>query len=227
MAKKNGGKRLSPIIGEDGRLYYNYGVGAKYSIKEEEKEYIFEIKDCRYSDTNVEYYKCTKNGEPFWNEHTANRLYHILRQGLLETISEGERRELPLMVDEVKAFAYGKATARGVAVKSLGNTDYFAKDKELRNIEIERAFAEAKGQKDKVAELTAKEKALRAKQASILQTKKIDPAILKEAVFCSECNETGVIGGNKVCACAKKLQKEIKDYNAILRRRNQKAEVTE
>lgn len=219
MANKNGGKRLEPIIGEDGRLYFNYGVGAKYSIKEDDKEYVFEITGCRYSDTNVEYYKCTHNGKPYWNEFTANRIHLILNFDLFETISEGERRELPLTVDEVKAYAYGKATARAAAVKSLGNTDYFAKDKELRSIMIEKTFAEVRGQADKLAELTTKEKQLRTKQASILQSKKIDPEILKEILFCSECGETGVTAGNKVCACAKKLQKDIKEYNAILRRR--------
>lgn len=221
MAKKNGGKRLEPIIGEDGRLYFNYGVGAKYSIKEDDREYVFEITDCRYADNNVEYYTCTNNGEPFWNEFSANRIHFLLNFGLHETISEGKRCELPLTVNEVKAFAYGKATARAAAVKSLGNTDYFAKDKELLSIGIEKAFAEVNGQTDKLAELTAKEKQLRAKQATILQGKNIDPAILRESIFCSNCGETGVTSGNKVCACAKKLQKEIKDYNAILRRKSQ------
>ena len=42
--------------------------------------------------------------------------------------------------------------------------------------------------------------------------------LLKELEFCSECGETGV-KNNKVCACAIKLKKEIKEYNAILRRK--------
>lgn len=213
------GKRIEPVIGEDGRLYFNYGIGAKYRLEDKGEEYIYEIVGCRYSDTNVEYYKCTKNGEPFWNEFSANRIYHILHQGLLETICEGKRRELPLTVEEVKAYAYGKATARAVAVKSLGNTDYFAKVKELNSIEIDMTFAELHGQAEKLAELTAKAKQLKAKQASILQTKKIDPAVLKELDFCAACNRTGVTNGSKVCDCARKLSKEIKEYNAILRRK--------
>lgn len=218
----NNGKRLPPKIGEDGRLYFNYGVGAKYGIKDKDKEYVFEIVDCRYSDTNVEYYKCTNNGEPFWNEFSANRIHLILNFGLHKTISEGVLRELPLTVDEVKAYATGKATARAVAVKALGNTDYFAKDKELKSIATEKIFAEIHGQPNKLAELTKREKELKSKQEQILKTKNIDPSILKEVDFCSECHETGVTDNNKVCACAKKLEVEIKNYNAILRRKAKK-----
>ena len=217
------GNRLPPKVGEDGRLYFNYGVGAQYSIKDKGKEYIFEIVDCRYDEREVEYYKCTNNGVPFWNEFSANRIHYVLNFGLHETISEGVRRELPLTVDEVKAFATGKATARVVVVKSLGNTDYFAKDKELKSIEIEKVFAECHGQQDKLSELTKREKELRGKQEQILKTKNIDPSILKEVEFCSDCNRTGVTFSNKVCVCAKKLENEIKSYNAILRRKLKQA----
>lgn len=219
MASNQNGKRLEPIIGEDGRLYFNYGVGAKYVVEDKGEVYTFEIVGCRYSDTNVEYYKCLHNGKPYWNEFSANHIHFILNFGLHKTESEGKRRELPLTVDEVNAYAYGKATARAAAVQALKSTDYFAKDKELRSIVIEKTFAEVKGQADKLNELTEREKKLRAKQASILQTKKIDPEILREVAFCNECHNRGVTQGNKVCACAKKLQKEIKDYNAILRLR--------
>lgn len=219
MANNVNGNRLPPIVGEDGRLYFNYGVGAKYVVEDNGEEYTFEITDCRYSDNNVEYYKCSNNGKPFWSELTANRIHFVLNFGLHEMISEGKRRELPLTVDEVNTFAYGKAQARAAAVKALGNTDYFAKDKELRSIEIDKTFAEVKGQTDKLAELEERAKKLRAKQVTILQGKKIDPAILKEVAFCNDCNGKGVTQGNKVCDCAKKMQKEIKEYNAILRRK--------
>jgi len=218
MASNQNGKRLEPIIGEDGRLYYNYGVGAKYVVEDNGEEYAFEIKDCRYSDTKVEYYKCTHNGEPYWNEFSANRLHHILNYGLHKTVSEGKRRELPLTVEEVQTYAYAKTTARAAAVQRLKSTDYFAKDKELRSIVIDKTFAEVRGQTDKLYELTERESKLRAKQAQILRSKKIDPEVLKELEFCSECGETGV-KNNKVCACAIKLKKEIKEYNAILRRK--------
>ena len=237
MASNSNGKRLPPRVGEDGRLYFNYGVGAKWRFEgngnikdklfEESKETIFEIVDCRYSDSGVEYYKCTNNGVPFWNEFSANRIYHILDYGLHKQISEGARRELPLTVEEVKTFVIGKAMARATAVKTLGNTDYFAKDKELRSIQTDKVFAEVKGQMDKLAELTDKEKKLKGKQAQILKTKNIDPAILKEVDFCSDCHGTGVTNSNKVCDCAKKLEAEIKNYNAILRRKSQKTGATE
>ena len=114
MASNQNGKRLEPIIGEDGRLYYNYGVGAKYVVEDNGEEYALEIKDCRYSETKVEYYKCTHNGEPFWNEFSANRLHHILNYGLHKTVSEGKRRELPLLVEEVQTYSYAKSTARAM-----------------------------------------------------------------------------------------------------------------
>ena len=217
MANKQNGKRLEPIIGEDGRLYFNYGSGAKYVIEDKGKEYVHEIIDCRYSENKVEYYKCTNNGKPFWNEFSANRLHHILNYGLHKTVSEGIRRELPLTVDEVNVYAYGKSQARAAAVKALGNTDYFAKNKELKSLAIEKAFAEVNGQTDKLAELNKRENQLKSKQLAILQAKKIDPLILRESGFCNSCNQTG-ISGNKVCTCAEKLSKEIKNYNAILRR---------
>lgn len=179
MAINQNGKRLEPIIGEDGRLYFNYGVGAKYVVEDNGEEYTFEIVGCRY-DNNVEYYKCLHNGEPFWNDFSANRIHFLLNFGLHKTESEGKRQELPLTVDEVNAYAYGKATAKAAAVQALKNTDYFAKDKEVKSILIDKAFAEAKGQSDKIAELTEREKKLRSKQASILHTKKIDPEILIE-----------------------------------------------
>ena len=78
----------------------------------------------------------------------------------------------------------------------------------------------AEGKKDiiKPFRMTKQEADVLAKQAQILRSKKIDPAVLKELEFCSECGETGV-KNNKVCACAIKLKKEIKEYNAILRRK--------
>ncbi len=223
MANKQNGKRLEPIIGEDGRMYFNYGIGAKYVVDDKGEEYIHEIIDCRYSDNCVEYYKCTNNGKPFWNEFSANRLHHILNYGLHQTVSEGIRRELPLTVEEVNTFAYGKATARAAAVQSLKSTDYFSKDKELKGLAIEKAFAEVHGQTDRLAELNAREKQLKTKQLAILRAKNVNPSILKETVFCSNCNETGIVG-NSVCVCASRLSKEIKDYNAALRR-HRKAEV--
>lgn len=210
------GEKLKPFVGENGRVYFNYGVGAKYVFRERDKEYVFEIADCCIQNT-TEYYTCIKDGEQFWNKFSANRIHFLLHFNLLETLSEGERRELPLMVDEVTTYYKRKMQERADALKSLGNTDYSAKSKELQNIAIDKAVAEAREQPEKVAELTAREKELRAKQAAILKAKKIDPATLRGVKFCEKCSGTGVIGMG-VCDCAKKLQAEIKEYNAILRR---------
>lgn len=210
------GEKMKPYIGEDGRSYYNYGVGAKYVFRENGKEYEFAITDCRMKNT-TEYYKCTHNGEPYWNEFSANRIHYLLHLNLYETLSEGKRKELPLTVDEVTTYYRRKMQERSDTLKSLGNTDYSAKSKELQKIDIEKAIAEGRGQEQTVAELTAREKELRAKQAAILKAKKIDPAILRGVQFCDKCDGTGV-NGLRVCDCAKKLAKEIKEYNAILRR---------
>ncbi len=218
MASNQSGKRLEPVIGADGRLYYNYGVGASYRIRDADgSEVLFEIIACRYSDSCVEYYTCTRNGAKSRNEYSANRIHIILHYDLFETLSEGKCEELPLTVTEVTAYAQGIAQAKASAVQSLKNTDYFAKEKELKSIMLDKAFAEVKGQVERVAELEERERQLFAKQQSILQSKKIDPRILRETVFCTACNETG-IKGIRVCACAQKQSKEIKDYNAVLRR---------
>lgn len=210
------GEKMQPYTGEDGRLYYNYGVGAKYVFRENGKEYIFEIADCSMKNT-TEYYTCLQNGVQYWNKFSANRIHYLLHFNLFETLSEGERQELPLTVDEVSTYYRRKMQERAEAFKSLGNTDYSAKSKELQNIVIDKAVAEAREQSEKVAELAAREKELRAKQAAILKAKKIDPSTLRGVKFCDKCDGTG-IKGLQVCGCAMKMEKEIKEYNAILRR---------
>lgn len=210
------GEKMQPFVGKDGRLYYNYGVGAKYVFREYGEEYTFEITDCCIRNT-TEYYTCAKNGEPFWNKFTANRIHYLLHFNLLETVSEGERRKLPLTVDEVNTYFKRKTQERADAIKSLGNTDYAAKSKKLQEIPIEIGLAKARGQTERAEELTKQEAELRAKCAVILKGKKIDPAALRGVKFCEVCGGTGVIG-MQVCECAKKQKTEIQEYNAILRR---------
>ena len=210
------GQKMQPYVGANGRLYYNYGVGAKYVFRENGKEYTFEIADCCMQN-GTEYYTCMQNGEPYWNKFTANRIHFLLHFNLFETVSEGLRQELPLTTDEVTTYYKRKMQERDAAVKSLGNTDYFAKSKELQNIVIEKGLASAHGQTEKLEELVKREGELMTKQSSILKTKKIDPAVLRGVKFCGKCGYTGVIGKN-ICSCAKKMQSEIKEYNAIMRR---------
>ncbi len=209
------GQKLQPFVGEDGRIYYNYGIGAKYRLEDNGEEYIYEIVDCSYNGT--EYYTIERNGEKAWRKDSANRVHYLLHFGLLETLSEGKRREFPLTVEEVTTYYKRKTQERADAFKSLGNTDYSAKSKELQSIAIEKGIAEAREQSERVAELTKRETELRAKQLAILKTKKIDSAVLKGVKFCDKCGSTGV-NGLQVCDCAKKMQAEIKEYNAILRR---------
>lgn len=210
------GEKMQPHVGEDGRLYYNYGVGAKYVFREYGEEYTFEITDCCIRNT-TEYYTCAKNGEPYWNKFTANRIHYLLHFNLLETVSEGERRKMPLTVDEVNTYYKRKTQERAEAIKSLGNTDYIAKSKKLQDIPIDIGLAEARGQTDRIEELTKQEAELRAKCAAILKAKKIEPATLRGVKFCKLCEGKGVIG-MQVCECAKKLETEIQEYNAIMRR---------
>lgn len=213
-------EQKKPYIGDDGRLYFNYPVGAEYEFSNAAgKRFSLRIVGCEY-ENGKEYYYIESAGKVLPARFSVDKLEKQLSAAPYETLSAGELQELPLLVDEVQRYYQELTKERNFdnveANNKLGGTQYKALVKAAGSLKKRLMLAEADGRETDVAQIKEALKENEAKRAQILADKGIDYKVLTKVKDCELCGDTGIADG-KICECAINRTEQIKAFNAALR----------
>ena len=214
-----------PTILENGRIYFKHCLGAVYELYPAVGEpFSYRVIDCEY-DEEEQYYRIESAGKELPTRFTLDQLDFMLSRLPCEQTEEGEAVELPLTVEEVRAFYFAEYRERNKANAAenlkLKGTAYKSNVTLIKNLNDSLRLYKASGDVEKVAETEKKLAELETEQTKILNDKKVDVNILRKKTDCTVCNDTGIVDG-KPCACALARAETIKAFNAELRlnRRN-------
>lgn len=205
--------------GADGKLYFSYNLGAEYLLRPTfAQPFIYRVASCEFDEERETEYFCIEcAGELLPSRFTVERLKLLLGQLPNEKVAEGEPVEIPLLVEEVRAyFAVKRQEVNGAnaeANKKLKGTEYYSHAATVRKNTELLYLAESNGETEKAAEFEKKLQELRAAQAKILSDRKIDLRVLTKAAECKLCGDSGIVG-DRICDCARAISDKIKTFNA-------------
>lgn len=213
-------EQKKPYVGDDGRLYFNYPVGAEVEFRTAAgKRFRLRIVDCEY-ENGTEYYYLESAGKMLPTRFSVDKLEKQLTAAPYETIEEGELQEFPLLVEEVQLY-YAERTKElnfdnAEANKKLGGTQHKALVRAAGSLKKRLMLAEADGREEDAAQIREALSENAAKRAQILADKGIDYRVLTKVKDCEICGDTGIVDG-KICECAIERTEQIKAFNAALR----------
>ena len=213
-------EQKKPYVGDDGRLYFNYPVGAEVEFTTAAgKRFRLRIVDCEY-ENRTEYYYLESAGKMLPTRFSVDKLEKQLTAAPYETIEEGELQELPLLVEEVQLY-YQERTKElnfdnAEANKKLKGTPHKALGRAASSLRKRLMLAEADGREEDAAQIRKDLSENAAKRAQILADKGIDYKVLTKVKDCELCGDTGIVDG-KICECAIERTEQIKAFNAALR----------
>lgn len=212
----NKGEKMPPITGSDGKLYFNFAPGLRVLLREdfEVEKYTIKVLDCHYINS-TEYYDVARNGVPLPQSLSANRLrFLISRYGIDLLDSGGERRELPLTLEEVKHYYEHRAKQHENArTRAAKIPEYVALEVSANALNSKIGFAQALGRENEAAALQEQQTRLRKQAKNVLYVHGIDPKLMDEPPRCELCSGKGY-EFNCICSCAIAHTKEIKEFNA-------------
>ena len=221
MSGQNG-KKMPPAQGEDGRLYFNFGVGSHYVFYPDngEKPFDYLITNCELIG-DTEYYYIQSNGKPIPRPISANRLKFLLSTIRCDLTEQGEELELPLLCEEVEDFysAWNKERAikREVARKRLQKTEYGNLHSEICRLPMQIGIAEVKGDEQELARLNTELERKNLAMQKILDSNGITAEMLNDDYLCEKCKDSGMRTEAVICGCARARTEEIKKYCAAKR----------
>lgn len=213
---------MPPAQGDDGRLYFNFGVGSQYVFYPGggEKPFNYIIVACEYSG-DTEYYYIESNGKAIPRPISANRLKFLLSTIRCEQIFAGEQLELPLLREEVdkfyKAFNTERAIKRETARKKLRKTEYGNLNAETIRLLMQIGTAEANGDEQEITRLNGELERKKAAAQKILDSNGITAEMLNDSYLCERCKDSGMRTEALICECARARTEEIKKYCAAKR----------
>ncbi len=209
-----------PIEGNDGRLYFNYGIGAEFAYTNTDGTVSsIKIVDCFYAAReNMEKYAVEVKG--YVNSWSIKRLENWLRFTQAEEVTCGTAAEYPLLKEEVTAYVEDQRNERNrarVAAKQYmeKTTGYTKLCKE--QAELERLFSRAiTDDSPNALELKAKYQAKVDERRRLIISKGIDITLFEPDDYCPYCDGAGVTKFG-ICHCARAKEDEIKRFNAAKR----------
>ncbi len=215
--KDNRGEKMPLYEGKDGKLYYNFAIGLKVQMHgsdcDKNEDYTYELVGCHYIGT-TEYYDVEINGVPLPQPNSANRVKYLISRYGLRTLNSGERQELPLTVEEVKAYFNHLESRREYYQKKASElTEYCGTIAALRCMDVDKGLEMARGNDEAAAALDARIEELKSKAEDELRAHGIAPEDIAEPERCPECGGRGYVY-NHICACAIPHTQAIKDFNA-------------
>ncbi len=213
-------EQKKPYVGEDGRLYFNYPVGAELEFRTAAgKRFSLRIVGCEYED-GKEYYHLESEGKKLPSRFSVERLEKQLNAAPCEILSAGELQELPLLVEEVQRYYEERTKERNFANveanSKLKGTEYHKLLTATGGLKRRLMLAEADGRAADAAQIQQALDENKAKRVRILTEKGIDYKILTKVPDCELCGDTGLVDG-EICKCAIERAEQIKTFNAALR----------
>lgn len=226
-AKKSSG--LQPIVGNDGRLYFNYGVGAVYALYGTDEEEIGKvtISACDYSERRGELYAVETLGgkKNIFTERpvTLERLSAHFSFCRAQEVMPGNAEEIPLLKSEVTAYYKGmeskrKRDAAAARIKLAETYPAFAGNEKAKK-EAEAALADAEAAEDhvRVSKLIREYMQILGERKKACERAGIDVRIFEPVQKCPFCSGSGIRENGEICVCAWQNEDEIKRWNAARR----------
>ena len=216
------GEKMPLNVGKDGKLYFNFAQGLEMSMHgndcDKNADYIYKIVGCHYIG-NTEYYDYEIDGVPQPQPNSANRVKYMLSRYGVKMLACGERQELPLTVEEVKAYFKYQEQRREQAQQDASKlTDYVALIVAAKELGIQAGRARAYERTAEAEALEAQLAELNRRAADELTVHGINPIDIAEPERCKKCDGKGFIY-NHICECAISHAQEIKAFNASNRLR--------
>lgn len=225
------GEAIRPLVGANGRLYFNYCLGAEFLCEEvrqvtagnraapQFRRFVYKVERCEYIDGR-EYYYISRDGRAISSPFTVNRLHYVLHFSQIDELAAGTRQELPLTADEVRVYYAARAeryeARREEALRILkGIPRYMSLNKMQTQLCIRMGYAEAQGAD--CTELESKYRSVCDEIDELCRAAGIDPQYLKERERCQKCGGSGLNAAGEPCSCALRIEETIKDYCARLR----------
>lgn len=229
--KRNQGETIRPYVGMNGRLYFNYCLGAEFLCEEVQqvkagertapqfRRFVYKVERCEYVGGR-EYYYISRDGKALSSPFSVNRLHYVLHFSQIDELSAGTRQELPLSAEEVRLFfAAQKAqfeAKQEKAYRILNGVPHYAELKKRQTqLCIQIGYAEVRGTDS--AALEAEHRNILEEINSICTKTGIDPKYLREQEHCPLCGGTGLTVTGAPCSCALRIEETIKDYCAAMR----------
>lgn len=229
--KHTQGETMRPYVGMNGRLYFNYCLGAEFLCEETQqikagdrampqfRQFVYKVERCEYVGGR-EYYYLSRDGKALSSPFGANRLHYVLHFHQIDELAHGTRQELPLTTEEIRTyFAACKAQFEARQEEAhyiLKNIPrYMALNKRQTQLCIQIGFAEARG--TDAAALEAEYRNVTEEIGKLCHAVGVDPKYLHDQERCPLCGGTGLTATGAPCSCALKLKETIKDYCAALR----------
>lgn len=224
MQNQNHGQKMAYYEGADGKLYYNFPQGLKVVLREGKgetaEEYTLEIVGCHFS-SGTEYYDIARDGVTQPYAQSANRVKFLLSRYGIKTLADGERLELPLILEEVQRYyshryhVYLKTSKQAEAIP-----EYKALTYELRGFGYKIGTALAYERTEEAASLQKKQFEIQRHIEAVLKSNGINPADLQEQK-CDKCDGKG-FDYFGICDCALAQSAKIKAFCAAERRQLKK-----
>lgn len=213
-------EQKKPYIGDDGRLYFNYPVGAEFEFRTAAgKRFSLRIVDCEY-EGGKEYYFLESAGKLLPTRFSVDKLEKQLTAAPYETVRAGQLQELPLLVEEVERYYKEWTKERNFdnveANNKLKGTAYKSLVIAAGSLKKRLMLALADGRESDVAQIRKDLSENEAKRDQILADRGIDYKVLTKAKDCELCGDMGIVDG-KICECAWERAEQIKVFNAALR----------
>ena len=225
------GEKMRPYVGMNGRLYFNYCLGAEYLCEEigriksgertapQFRQFVYKVERCEYV-RGTEYYYMSRDGRALTTPFAANRLHYVLHFMMIDELAQGTRQELPLTAEEINTyFSARKAqfeACQSEAYRILKSIPrYAALNQEQTRLCIKIGYAEARG--TDAAALEAEYRRVTGEMDALCNAAGINQIYLREPERCPLCGGTGLTVTGAPCGCALKLEETIKDYCAALR----------
>lgn len=214
------GVKMPLYEGEDGKLYYNFAQGLKVRMHgsdvDKNENYELEIVGCHYVG-NTEYYDVEIDGRQLPQPLSANRIKYLVSRYGERTLEYGERRELPLLLEEVQSYYHYKERARAHAQSEASKlTEYVALKIAIATVNQKIGYAFAFEKNDEAAAYEEQRDELERRAADILTVHGISPSDVAEPEHCEICDDKGYVY-NHICACALPYAHEIKEFCALER----------
>lgn len=231
------GEKMRPYVGMNGRLYFNYCLGAEYLCEEigriksgertapQFRQFVYKVERCEYV-RGTEYYYMSRDGRALTTPFAANRLHYVLHFMMIDELAQGTRQELPLTAEEINTyFSARKAqfeACQSEAYRILKSIPrYAALNQEQTRLCIKIGYAEARG--TDAAALEAEYRRVTGEIDALYNAAGINPVYLREPERCPLCGGTGLNAAGAPCDCALRIEETIKDYCAALRINRPKA----
>ncbi len=212
--------------GKDGRIYLEYGRGARYQIFDECGNPTVVVQIAAVKNEGTEKYDLifedgqSERASRF--PYTLEQLNRYFEAGSAEEIDGGEPIEAPLKKGEVMIY-YDRMKRLKERSRKAAETDLLQRDKHgqseyeqilIRQKNLENCIADKIAAGEEVGiDLKTEYAEVIAKRRELIERNGYSISIYQSSE-CPICLDTGIDGKDRICTCARAREQEIKSYFA-------------